>query len=56
LRDAEWDQNETVRRWLRLARTVLGDKEEKDNEPVAASHDTTKSSDVTRSGDIKKVA
>jgi hypothetical protein len=45
LRDAEWDQNETVRRWLRLARTVLGDKEHRDS----GSGDDIKD-------DIKKVA
>src|SRR4051812_46659989 len=48
LRDAEWDQNETVRRWLKFARHLLGDGEDKEPDD----------SDVPQknSNDLKKAA
>ena len=32
LRDADWDQHETVRRWLKFARKAF-DKDDEDSEP-----------------------
>ena len=37
LRDAEWDQNETVRRWLKFGRHLLGDKNKDDNDEPPAN-------------------
>jgi hypothetical protein len=38
LRDADWDQHETVRRWLRLAREVFGEEKKKEQEEQPEEH------------------
>jgi hypothetical protein len=34
LRDADWDQNQTVRRWLKLAHEAFGGEKEKEEEDL----------------------
>lgn len=42
LRDAEWDQYETVRRWLKFGRHLLGDKDNDEDAPSEPPSDINK--------------
>ena len=38
LRDAEWDQHETVRRWLRFAGAIFGEEKKRKEEEEQEDH------------------